>query len=278
MKIKIYLIIGLILLLGVSATIYFSKKNNKKPNELIILGNVDIRQVELGFRVFGRVQNVLFDEGDEVKEGQLMAVLDKIPYEEDVAKAQAQYESIDFDLKNFEAKFQKRTQVAPNAISKEDYDDSFYNLQTMRAKLKEAKAQLDSALTNYEDTQIFCPTEGVILSRIREPGSILIQGEPVYTLSIKSPVWIRAYVSEPNLGKIYFGMPATILTDSNQVYKGHIGFISPVAEFTPKNVETLELRTDLVYRLRVIVDNPDYALKQGMPVTVKLQLNKQNGK
>jgi HlyD family secretion protein len=94
----------------------------------------------------------------------------------------------------------------------------------------------------------------------------------VATLSLNDPVWIRAYVPEPDLGKIWPGMPAEIFTDTRpeHPYKGQVGFISPEAEFTPKNVETPRLRTDLVFRLRVVADNPDEGLRQGMPVTVKL--------
>ena len=97
---------------------------------------------------------------------------------------------------------------------------------------------------------------------------------PFNTLSLISPIWIRAYVNEAQLGDIYPNMPADIYTDrrDGKVYHGHIGFISPVAEFTPKTVETTNLRTDLVYRLRIIADNPDEGLRQGMPVTVKLPL------
>ena len=86
--------------------------------------------------------------------------------------------------------------------------------------------------------------------------------------------WLAAFVSERDLGRIYPGMPAEVHTDTpgGKIYKGQIGFISPVAEFTPKTVETTQLRTDLVYRLRIIVENPDRFLKQGMPVTVKLPL------
>ena len=82
---------------------------------------------------------------------------------------------------------------------------------------------------------------------------------------------MRTYVNERDLGLIRPGMPAAVITDSapDRPYSGHIGFISPTAEFTPKTVETRELRTDLVYRLRVVVDNPDGGLRQGMPVTVQ---------
>jgi HlyD family secretion protein len=87
-------------------------------------------------------------------------------------------------------------------------------------------------------------------------------------------VWVRTYVDEPDLGQVYPGQKATVRTDSGGVYKGQVGFISPQAEFTPKTVETTELRTDLVYRLRVIVADPDEGLRQGMPVTVILEKRK----
>ena len=94
----------------------------------------------------------------------------------------------------------------------------------------------------------------------------------MFTVSLQSPVWVRAYVHESDLGRIQPGMKAQVFTDSrgDKPYTGQIGFISPRAEFTPKSVETTELRTALVYRLRIVVANPDEGLRQGMPVTVKL--------
>jgi HlyD family secretion protein len=97
-------------------------------------------------------------------------------------------------------------------------------------------------------------------------------GTTVYALSLQSPVWVRAYISEPQLGLIHPGAMVKLYTDTrpDDAYDGQVGFISPVAEFTPKSVETQELRADLVYRFRVVVRNPDKALRQGMPVTVRL--------
>ena len=103
---------------------------------------------------------------------------------------------------------------------------------------------------------------------------------PVYTMALLDPVWVRTYAPEPDLGKIHPGMKAQIFTDSfpGRAYDGWIGFISPVAEFTPKTVETPELRTSLVYRLRVYVHNPDNSLRQGMPVTIRLKLENEDRK
>ena len=143
-----------------------------------------------------------------------------------------------------------------------------------RAQFAEAEARLESARIRLADTAILAPSDGVLLTRVVEPGTILAAGQTVATLSLNDPVWVRAYVPEPDLGKIWPGMPAEILTDSrpDRPYQGHVGFISPEAEFTPKNVETPRLRTDLVFRVRVVADNPDEGLRQGMPVTVKLDI------
>ena len=148
-----------------------------------------------------------------------------------------------------------------------------------RAALDVASARLAATQTALADTRLAAPADGVVLSRVREPGAIVGPSDIVYVLSLTRPVWVRAYVGEPQLGRIHPGMEVTVVTDSapGKPYKGRIGFISPVAEFTPKSVETPDLRSDLVYRLRVIIDQPDDGLRQGMPVTVQLPATAQGG-
>jgi HlyD family secretion protein len=247
----------------------------KNKNELILYGNVDIRQVDLGFRVKGRVDKMPYQEGDFVPAGALMAMLDKEPYQDQVRQAAAHIESIRAALANAKLLLERRKVLfGTGGISQQDIDDAIAAQKIDSANLKEAEAALGIAQTNLKDTELYAPADGTILTRIREPGTVVREADPIYTLSLLSPVWVRAYVSEPQLGLIYPGMPALVYTDTpgGHIYKGQIGFISPVAEFTPKTVETTQLRTDLVYRLRVIVDNPDHGLRQGMPVTVKLFL------
>jgi HlyD family secretion protein len=185
-----------------------------------------------------------------------------------------------------------------NAMSREDYDqlraaqdvaeaNVRYAEQTLklaeigprqedidaaRAQLAEQSASVIQSQRRLADSDLIAPNDGVILTRAREKGAIVQAGDTVFTLTLASPVWVRTYVNERDLGRIQPDMPATVTTDTapDQHYDGRVGFISPTAEFTPKNVETRELRTDLVYRLRIIVDNPDGGLRQGMPVTVSL--------
>ena len=98
---------------------------------------------------------------------------------------------------------------------------------------------------------------------------------PVFSLAITDPKWVRAYVDEPDLGKVHPGMAATVTVDSfpDRRFDGWVGFISPMAEFTPKDVQTEELRSSLVYEIRVFVKDPSDQLRLGMPATVHLALN-----
>lgn len=252
---------------------WISKPNTS--NTLILYGNVDIRQVDLGFRVKGRVDSMPFQEGDLVKTGTLMASLDKQPYEDQVREAAARIDAVEASLANAKRLVERRKiLLGTGGVSEQDIDDAIAAEKVEAANLKQAYAALGISQTNIKDTELYAPADGTILTRIREPGTVVREADPIYTLSLISPIWVRTYVSEPQLGFIYPGMPAEVFTDTNKEhpYKGHVGFISPVAEFTPKTVETTQLRTDLVYRLRIIVDNSDHGLRQGMPVTAKLFL------
>ena len=264
--------VAIVCVLAVVGYYWTRKEANNK--ELILYGNVDVRQVDIGFRVPGQVLELAFEEGDIVSQGTFMAKLDKAPYDNEARKAAANLQSIKVNLANAEKLLKRRQElIGIGGVSQEDVDNAEATRNELRANFRAEKAALAVALDNLAYTEAFAPTDGIILSRIREPGSVVRESDPVYTLSVCSPVWIRAFVDEPQLGKVYYGMDAEVFTDTKDglVYKGKVGFISPVAEFTPKTVQTTELRTDLVYRLRVYVDNPDKVLKQGMPVTVKLK-------
>jgi HlyD family secretion protein len=140
------------------------------------------------------------------------------------------------------------------------------------AKVAQAQAARASAALRLEDTELKAPSDGVVLTRALEPGAIVSAGATAFALSLEKPVWVRAYVHERELGRVPPGTKVLLTTDGrpDQPFHGKVGFVSPRAEFTPKSVETPELRTALVYRLRVVVEDSDGSLRQGMPVTVSL--------
>ena len=264
-------IISIVLLILIGSGVYFYRRVESAENSeyMTLYGNVDIRDVALGFRVFGRIEKLNYEEGDTVKKGDVMAVLDKRPFQNELSLRQAEMHEAQAFLANAEKLYERLASlVKTGSVSQGDYDDALANRDEARARIKTAQARIDLAQTSLDDTEIHAPNDGTILTRVREEGSIVGEGQFVYTLALKNPVWVRTYVDEPYLGEIYEGQKATVTTDSGGSYEGQIGFISPQAEFTPKSVETTQLRTDLVFRLRVIVDNPDEGLRQGMPVTV----------
>lgn len=267
------LIVIVLLVICIVALLLFFLNRHPENKGLVLYGNVDVRQVDIGFRVPGQVGTLYFEEGDVVHKGALMASLDKTPYNNQVLEAIAALDAVKAHLENAEKLLLRREElIEEGGVSKEDLDNALASRNALRASRHQLEAELAIALDNLGYTDAYAPSEGILLTRIREPGTVVRAADSVYTLSVSSPVWIRAFVDEVHLGQVTFGMSAEVTIDMPQahVYTGKVGFISPVAEFTPKTVQTTDLRTDLVYRLRIYVDNPDTFLKQGMPVTVHL--------
>lgn len=291
---------------------------------LELQGNVEIREVRLGFEISGRITRMLVEEGDEVEPGQVLARVDPKYFEaaarqaqaalaareaellrlengsrrEEIQHARANAEVARVTLRNAEKEFERAQRLfGTGAVSEDEFDQARTvrdqaeaqlraaeatrrlmeagardeDIAQARAMVEQARAQLDEARDRLADAALIAPSAGIIQTRVHEPGDFVGMGESVYTISIADPVWVRAYVDEEDLGRVRSGMEAEVHTDGGAVCLGRIGFISPVAEFTPKTVETQKLRTDLVYRVRVVTPDPERALRQGMPVTVILR-------
>lgn len=297
---------------------------SQQDNGLTLYGNVDIRTVNMSFRVGGRLQSLTVDEGDAIKRGQTLGQLDTAPYENalmqakaNVSTAQAQYDlmmagyraeeiaqaaaavkqaqaaydyALNFwqrqqglwasrtisanDLENARSsrdQAQATLKSAQDKLSQYRAGNRPQEIAQAKANLEQAQAQLAQSTLDLHDATLVAPSDGTLLTRAVEPGSMLTAGSTALTLSLTRPVWVRAYVDEKNLNQAQPGREILLYTDGrpDKPYHGKIGFVSPTAEFTPKTVETTDLRTDLVYRLRIIVTDPDDTLRQGMPVTVQ---------
>ncbi|MDO5623210.1 MAG: HlyD family efflux transporter periplasmic adaptor subunit [Pseudomonadota bacterium] len=145
-----------------------------------------------------------------------------------------------------------------------------------RAQAQLHAAEAEAALLQHQLdlSELTAPQAAVVRARLLQPGDMASPQRAAYTLALTDPKWVRVYVPEPQLGRIHPGMAATVTTDSapHAPVAGRIGFISSVAEFTPKTVQTTELRTDLVYEVRILVDDPRDQLRLGMPATVQIDL------
>jgi HlyD family secretion protein len=139
------------------------------------------------------------------------------------------------------------------------------------AQVKASRAQLALLRHQIELGTLKAPVDAVVRSRLLEPGDMAAPQRPVLTLALMQPKWVRVYVAEPDLGTVRVGLPARIRTDGrSEVLTGRISFIASTAEFTPKSVETEELRTSLVYEVRILVEDPTDILRLGQPVTVEI--------
>ena len=221
---------------------------------------------------------------------------------EEIAQAKATMEGLRSVYQNDAILYQRTRTLAPKgAASAEDEDNALARLNSSRANYEAAQqayllavkgprtediaaarnayyaAEAAAALAGREfaDTKLYAPADGIVEDRILEPGDMASPGTPVFTIALPSPLWVRAYVPETQLGRVRLGMAASVSTDSypGRVYHGWVGYISPTAEFTPKNIETAELRAALVYQLRVYVCDPRGELRLGMPATVHVDLN-----
>jgi HlyD family secretion protein len=324
-------LLAVLIFLGLGGAAWYavSQTPTEEDAQLVLQGNIDVRQVNLAFKVEGRIETLAVDEGDEARAGQVIATLDKRYFAdelrlararsdnaaanlarlvhgsrpEEIAQARADLGQREATLDLARANLKRGEELAPGgAISKEELDQRRQAVQVGEANVNYAKAALrlaeigprqedidaaramlgqqEAMLVQSErrltDAELAAPADGIILTRARERGAIVQPGETVFTLTLARPVWVRTYVNERDLGLIRPDMPAQVTTDSDpgRAYPARVGFISPTAEFTPKTVETRELRTNLVYRLRVLVDKPDGGLRQGMPVTVAFDLHR----
>ncbi len=325
-RIRILLVVALVVIGGVAWWLADRHGGSHSP---VLYGNVDLRQVDLPFNASERVTEVLVQEGDHVKVGQVMARLDPTRIQpqvdkaeadvaaeqqvvnrlragtrpEEVAQGRANVLSARADSANAQRQYDRLVELSRNssgrAVSRQDLDSAKAALDVAEAKLavnrkaldlqvagprKEDVAQAEAQLRSDQaqlallrrqlaDTELHAPIDGVVRSRLVEPGEIASPQKSAFTLAITDPKWIRAYIAESDFEGVHEGVKASVTTDSfpNQPFSGWVGFISPMAEFTPKTVQTEELRSSLVYEIRVFVKDPEDRLRLGMPATVRLE-------
>lgn len=320
------IVIGVLVVVGVAAVVVW--RTTRRPpaaRELTLNGNVDLREVDLPFNGNERVAEVLVQEGDHVRTGQVLARLDTrrlVPQvaqieaqtaserqvvarlrhgnrPEEVAEARANVESAQADADNAQRHYERLRSLADNqVVSQQDVDNARTAFDIARAKLVSSEKALaleiagprqeDVAQAEYQlradeaqlallrqqlaDAALVAPSNAIVRSRLIEPGEMASPQKPVFSLAIADPKWVRAYVPEPDLAKVRPGMNALVAVDAfpGRQFTGWVGFISPVAEFTPKEVQTEALRPSLVYEVRVFVRDSVDALRLGMPATVHL--------
>ncbi len=156
---------------------------------------------------------------------------------------------------------------ARNALLKLETGPREQEIRAARSRLERAKWELNRIELDLDHSILKSPITGVVLVKAAEVGEVVLPGATVMTVAAIDEVWLRGYVSEQDLGKVKLSQTAYITTDSfpNKIYEGVVTYISPRAEFTPKNVQTKEERVKQVYRVKITIPNPHQELKIGMP-------------
>ncbi|MGN0915162.1 MAG: HlyD family efflux transporter periplasmic adaptor subunit [Succinivibrio sp.] len=295
-----------------------------KADPLVAHGMVDIRQSSLGFERAGKIKALYFDESDEVKKGDVLAVLDTADLShqiaiqtakcdeakayldqmesgyrlEEISQAKEAVQALTQSYELSKLTYRRNEQLAKSkSVSAQTLDESRYAMEKLEANLKEAQAKLSMMTKGYrqeeilraqsqsnsciasleyleyqkqDQSEIKAPFDGVIRARHSEVGEIVGVQNTVFELSMKDIKRVRVYVTEEQLSHIKAGMKATITTLSSEV-AGKVAIISDTAMFTPKTVQTEQLRAELVYEVRIDTNDPDNILRYGQSVSVRFE-------
>ena len=326
MWILIPVVLGVVLALAILVT----RRPGLAPDVIRVSGNIEITEAQVSFNLAGRLDRRLVSEGQAVAKDQVVAVLDRVELEQQVAVNQAEVQAAEAVLAEMEAgsrpeEVDQATAALESAKAEAARMQAEYarqknlrekdavpvrdlesaeaahrvasarvleaqarltllkngprpeQIQAARARVAKACAALAQAQTRLDYATLVSPLTGVVLAKGAEDGEYVVPGMPVITVGELDRPWVRAYISETDLGRVKLGQKVRVTTDTypGKVYDGRVTFIASQAEFTPKNVQTAKERVKLVYRIKVEMANPNQELKPGMPADAEILVGKE---
>ncbi len=256
MKNKRIIPVIVVVVIVVGVTIYFEmlRYSGKNDNRIEGSGVIEVTEVEVASKIAGRVVELPFDEGEEVKQGALIV---KLAYDE----LSAQKLSALANLTNAEKNLKRARELfASGSISQRELDNAVaaYNV---------AKGNYDFVMATIDQAVLYAPVAGVVLTRNLEVGELALPGSSIMTLADLTKAWIKIYVNERYIGRVKHGQKAFLYTDSypDKPFPGKVVAIANKPEFTPKTIQTKEERVKLVFAVKITIDNSNKELKPGMP-------------
>jgi HlyD family secretion protein len=265
---------GVVLVAGL--LLLFSRYREEMRARVVkVSGTIEGDNVRISFRVGGQITELLTDEGQVVRRGDVVARLDtdeltKIRDEAAASLAAEKYrhELAAIDCVRFENLYKA------GAVSAKARDDAKTKADSSEANVEQLKARLALAETRLGYADLASPLNGFILVKSSLAGEVVREGAPVFTSIDLNDIWVTAYVNETDLGRVKLNQKAYVMTDTfrNKRYPGWVSYISQEAEFTPKYIQTTEERVKLVYRIKVRVDNSSLDLKPGMPADAYIEV------
>lgn len=286
---KIGIPLGIVIIAAVSVVFYLSRNRLAEKSDIILSGTIEAVEVDLAFKTGGRVNYIKFEEGDVVSEGDTISELTHREIEAKIRQARDQIDAARANLKSLTIEkeaatrnLRKVTNLIPSGGAtvgqKEDLEDKVRGIE---AAIEGAESAVQSAISQrdylqivYENEFLISPLDGTVLLRSTEPHEVVGPGEVILTLANLTRLEIRIYLPEIHLGRIRNGQDVQIEVDSHPDWKfeGRISRISDKAEFTPKNIQTIDERVKTVYAVTVSTGDHDGILKPGMPCDVTVSL------
>jgi len=287
-----------VLLFSMIILIFLSCSGNGEKK--IFTGVIEGTTVEIPALTGGQIRQLLIDTGDQVNEGQVIAQIDTtdLHYQRQQqaaalteTKVQEQLATTNLnrsksDYQYVQKKYQRFLELLKKqSVPKQTVDDLKNQLQNVESAYKTANQQFSSIaarraqleaqnkiiLKKIHDATITAPLSGIISNKYYEPGEAIPSFGPIAEVIDLNEVWVKIYISETMLPQIKIGQEVTIIPDgTTKTLSGTVSWISPKAEFTPKTILTPETRTSLVYAVKIIIQNKEQILKQGMPVAVEI--------
>jgi HlyD family secretion protein len=264
-------------------------------------GILEAREIVISALGNGPILEMRYDEGDRVPEGEVVAVLDTVDMVLQRQGLEAQLAEVDASLRGIRltaARAQEELELArvtaertqalyeQGSVNKQTLDEvqtkknvAELTLQEIRNKSQELQARrhriensIDQLAKKIDDAVVRAPSSGVVINRLREPGEVVRYSEPLITLADNDTMWMKIYLREDVLDQVSLGATAQVRVDAigDDTLPGIVRWIASEAEFTPKNVETRQSRTGLVYAVKIDVPNPDGILKIGMPAEAEI--------
>ncbi len=274
-QIKLIIIVTVVGIVGMCVILFTRVQKNLFEKSVKVSGNIEGDEVRLSFRVAGKIQELLVDEGSVVKAGDIVARLDtdELTKIRDQAKGQLEAMQHQYSLDKIDYdRAENLLKAGSIPVQKRDFAKT--QMDADAANIEALKAAFDLAVTRLGFSDLACPINSFVLVKSALAGEVVQIGAPVFSVVDLNNLWVTAYINERDLGRVKLNQKAEIKTDTfpNKVYKGWVSFISSEAEFTPKFIQTTEERVKLVYRIKVRVDNSSLELKPGMPADAYILL------
>ena len=270
---KKLVVAGIVLVTGIVVALVLRFGNTKDQDALALSGTVEVTEINVGFKISGKVQSLSVDEGDTVARGERIASLDSAELESMVNQSSASVRNAEAQFGKAERDFERySTLYRDGVISSQQMDAAKTAYDAASSQIQLSRAALRTANVKLKDSVIYAPRNGVVLSKGVEEGETVGSGVPVITIGDLDKPWVKVYVKEDKFGLVKLGQRAEVRVDSfpGKSYEGTVTYISSEAEFTPKNVQTREERVKLVFGVKVSVRNENNELKPGMPADVKI--------